>query len=299
MADAYGDLVALRGRGELAAWEPAGRPVRTGTWAEQAEPTLDRIAEALAAGRHDEAAALVRHLLVEAQEIHELYTEWVATLPRILEREGVTAQIEDVDTEAEWQRLRADVDELALRCASGEAAMHEVDALAGRWVAAHDRHLELVARWLDVVVERLGEERLGEVWAELQATGIASYARYDLAQNPWARSRALLVQIAIEGMHGHLGGPRTARRRRGPRARRSRGAALLAVRLRRRTPSARGVRRHRRPSRLRLERARRLPLLHPLLRPPAAHPDRPARLSGAGHRSAAPARRSMQLERVP
>jgi hypothetical protein len=196
-----------RAAGELAFWEPTARQVRTGTWGEQAEPTLDRIAEALTAGRREDAAALVRHLLVEAQEIHDLYSEWVATLPGILEREGFEVDVPGVDTEAEWRQFGAAVEELAVRCERGDAAEHEVDELADLWRAAHDRHLELVARWLDAAAEWLGEERLGEVWAELQASGIASYARYDLARNPWARSRALLLQIAIEGMHGHLGGP--------------------------------------------------------------------------------------------
>ena len=62
--------------GELADWAPLGRPIRTGTWAEQAEPTADRVERAVAEGRDDEARALVRQLPVEAEEIHELYTAW-------------------------------------------------------------------------------------------------------------------------------------------------------------------------------------------------------------------------------
>jgi hypothetical protein len=197
-----------RAAGELALWDPAGRHVRTGTWSEQAEPTLDRIAGALATDRREDAAALVRHLLVEAQEIHDLYTEWVVAIPGILEREGFEVDVQGVDAEAEWRELGAAAEELAVRCEEGLAAEHEVDELADSWRAAHDRHLELVARWLDAAVERLGEERLGELWAELQAAGIASYGRYALDRNPWGRSHALLVQIAIEGMHAHLGGPR-------------------------------------------------------------------------------------------
>ena len=33
-------MIPSRADGELADWAPLGRPVRTGTWAEQAEPTL-------------------------------------------------------------------------------------------------------------------------------------------------------------------------------------------------------------------------------------------------------------------
>ena len=112
-----------------------------------------------------------------------------------------------VDTEAEWRQFGAAAEELAVRCERGDAAEHEVDELADLWRAAHDRHLELVARWLDAAAERLGEERLGELWAELQAAGIASYARYDSRATRGRRRERLLLQVAIEGMHGHLGGP--------------------------------------------------------------------------------------------
>jgi hypothetical protein len=202
-------LLVPRSHEELAFWEPAGRQVRTGTWSEQAEPTLDRIDAALAQGRFEDAAALARHLVVEAQEIHDLYTDWVAAVPRILEREGVAATVPDpdFDPEAEWQRFRAAAEELARLCEEGTATAAHAEDTAGIWRDAHDRHRDLVASRVDVAVQALGEARLGDLWAELQAEGIAGYARYDTTRNPWARSHDLLVQIAIEGMHGHLGGP--------------------------------------------------------------------------------------------
>lgn len=212
MRDAYAELVALREQGELAYWAPVGRQVRTGTWAEQAEPTLDRIARALAGGRLEEAAALVRHLAVEAQEIHDLYEEWVAAIPPIAGRLGAAMPAPDAEgqergTDEGWRELLAEVEDVALRCERGEASALDAEAVASAWREFHDRHLELVASSLAAAVDALGEDRLGELWAELQAPGIASYARYDVARNPWQRSWALLLQIAIEGMHGHLGGP--------------------------------------------------------------------------------------------
>jgi len=201
--------IARRADGELAFWEPVGRVVRTGTWREQAEPTLDRIEAALGEGRPADAAALARHLVVEARETHELYTDWSAAIPRILEREGLANSVPepDFDPEEDWQRFRAAAEELARLCERGAATAADVEATAVLWRDAHDRHRDLVAARLDVAVRVLGEERLGELWAELQADGIASYARYDTARNPWDRSHDLLVQIAIEGMHAHLGGP--------------------------------------------------------------------------------------------
>lgn len=195
--------------GELAFWEAVGRPVRTGTWTEQAEPTPDRIATAISEGRPADAAALARHLVVEAQELHDLYTAWCGAIPRILAREGHPVELGTaVDQGAGWQRFRAAANELAERSEAGEAGEADVEALVALWREEHDRSCDLVAAWLGLAVEKLGEERLGELWSELQADGIDFYDRYDSARNPWPRSRALLLQIAIEGMHGHLTGPR-------------------------------------------------------------------------------------------
>ena len=74
---------------ELGIWAPVGRAVRGGSWAQQAEPTLGRIAFATRVGRSADAAALVRHLVVEAAEIHELYTTWCIAIPGILRRDGL------------------------------------------------------------------------------------------------------------------------------------------------------------------------------------------------------------------
>lgn len=183
-----------REAGELADWEPIGRPVRTGTWAQQAEPTPDRIEQAIAEGRGADAAALIRHLPVEASEIDELYDRWVEAL-------GGTPV-------SDFARFAEDVEALADRAATGRATTAAVEALCARWRADHDRRLAHVADLLDRWIAAHGEERLGELWADLQADGIAAYARYDTGVTPWPASFDRLVQVAIEGMHGHLGGPR-------------------------------------------------------------------------------------------
>lgn len=185
-----------RSEGELAAWEPAGREVRTGTWREQAEPTPDRIEAARREGRHADAAALARHLVVEAQEIHDLYGEWARRIPEIA---GLAAA-DPAPFEQQWQAF-------AKACAAF-AESTELDELLGLWELAHDRHLEHVAALVDEAVERLGEDRLGELWAELQRDGIAFYRENYGPDRPWPQSAERLVQSAIEGMHGHLGGPR-------------------------------------------------------------------------------------------
>ena len=82
-----------------------------------------------------------------------------------------------------------------------------LEAALDLWRLGHDRHLQLVAGWIAFAVQELGEGELGSLWRELEADGIAAYARYDLQRTPWDESFAYLVQCAIEGMHGHLGGP--------------------------------------------------------------------------------------------
>ena len=185
-----------RSEGELALWAPVGREVRTGSWQEQAEPTADRIEAARREGRHRDAAALARHLVVEAQEIHDLYTEWARRIPEIT---GLSAS-DPEPFEAEWSAFEA-------ACAAfGEST--DLDALLEQWADAHDRHLELVAGLVDAAVEQLGEHRLGELWVELQRDGIAFYRETYGPDRPWPSSADRLVQVAIEGMHGHLGGAR-------------------------------------------------------------------------------------------
>ena len=82
-----------------------------------------------------------------------------------------------------------------------------VDDAVSVWRDSHDAHLALTAGWVDAPVHHLGEARLGDLWQELQADGIAHYARYETSRRAWSLSRALLTQVALEGMHGHLGGP--------------------------------------------------------------------------------------------
>jgi hypothetical protein len=80
-----------------------------------------------------------------------------------------------------------------------------VGAVVAAWLRGHDPHLVVTAGWVDAVVTEIGEERLGALWAELQPIEI--YDRYDVAVSPWSESFERLMQIALEGMHGHYGGP--------------------------------------------------------------------------------------------
>jgi hypothetical protein len=166
------------------------------TWSERAVATPDRIERARAAGRHDEAAALARQLPAEAEEIHELYTDWSLRIPRLLGR----APLDPASFDRAWQAF----------C---DGCLHfdestDLEALLEIWRGSHDAHLEQVASLVDDAVAELGEERLGELWTELQDDGIAFYRATYGPDRPWPESARRLLEVAIDGMHGHLGGPR-------------------------------------------------------------------------------------------
>jgi hypothetical protein len=188
-------LTPSRDEGELAYWAPLGRQVRTGTWTEQAEATPDRIERAVAVGRSDDARALVRQLPVEAEEIHELFTAWSRRMAELL---GIAAP-DPAPHEEAWRAWVAECDAWV----PGEP----LEPLLETWATAHDRHLQEVADLVDRVVQAWGEQRLGELWADLQAEGSAFYRATYGPDHPWDGSAARLIQVAIEGMHGHLGGP--------------------------------------------------------------------------------------------
>ena len=188
-------MTPSREEGELAHWAPLGRQIRTGTWTEQGEATADRVERAVADGRDDEARALVRQLPVEAEEIHELFTAWSRRMAELLE----IAATDPAPHEAAWQAWIAHCDAWV----PGEP----LEPLLETWSTAHDRHLQEVADLVDRVVEAWGEERLGELWADLQADGSDFYRATYVPEKPWSASAERLIQVAIEGMHGHLGGP--------------------------------------------------------------------------------------------
>jgi hypothetical protein len=212
------ELRRLRCDGELVDWKPAGRVVRPGSWDEQAQPTPDRIDAAVREQRLGDAAGLSRHLVTEAQEIHDLYTQWATAIPQILLRLGVAPdEVANAakrvvrssgaaDPAADWANFAAVAEAFAAGCERAQPG--DLATVLEVWRGGHDRHLDLVAGWVAVAVESLGEAGLGTLWRELEGEGIAAYGRYDPSHTPWERSFGFVVQSAIEGMHGHLGGPR-------------------------------------------------------------------------------------------
>jgi hypothetical protein len=165
------------------------------SFADRAISTPDRIEHARAAGRHDEAAELARQLVLDAEEIHELYTEWSERIPQLLGRTPA-----DPGPFARAWEVYCD------GCEHFDETT-DLEALLAGWRASHDAHLEHVAMLVDEAVGALGEECLGDLWADLQRDGIAFYRATYGPDHPWPESAARLTEVAIDGMHGHLGGP--------------------------------------------------------------------------------------------
>ena len=87
-----------------------GKRVRSGSWQDQAVPTLTKIQEALrdagdtfgpAAGRRETAAQLVDYFMEEAKVVYLIYEVWTEGFLGWLASQGVT----DAERDVEIQRL--------------------------------------------------------------------------------------------------------------------------------------------------------------------------------------------------
>jgi hypothetical protein len=184
-------------------------------------PTQTLLREALAADRHDDAEELVSRLPEEWEEIRFLYPEFLrrtvaelrGRVPNSAAVQRFHAQLEaelgtDYEAIEAQRRLDRDVEALSEACRNGTASDDHVGALLSTWRELHDRWRDLLATAIDLAVDLLGEEQLGDLWAAIQANEIDGYRRYDPASRPWDESFQEIVQSAFTGMHGHLCGPR-------------------------------------------------------------------------------------------
>jgi hypothetical protein len=191
------------------------------TLAEQAIPTKVRLRNAIRAGSAAEAAALAARLLVDWEEIRYLYPEFTRrTFVELRARVGGSERLESFcaelvaelgpDFEAAEGQLELSREHAAFAesCAAGTATVEQMEMLFVTWLALHDRWRDRLTAAIDLGAELLGEERIGELWAAIQADEIAGYDRYDPARRPWSDSFGEVVESAMIGMNGHLCGPK-------------------------------------------------------------------------------------------
>ncbi|MGD9536815.1 MAG: hypothetical protein AB7P52_07080 [Alphaproteobacteria bacterium] len=201
-------------------------PARTGSLSELARSSYALAREALAAGRFADAAMLGRHTIDEAREAYELYRDWIVQIRDYLWAEGVAeARIAEgeqritgllrapdgaaFDLDAGWRRYGEAIERFAALAEQGDAAaagaaLREAWSI---WLDAHDKGCDLVAGMLDLVVEHLGEERIGPLWDLLLGPMYETYDRYDTDRTPWPCSYQRILTVAIEALRGHLSGP--------------------------------------------------------------------------------------------
>jgi hypothetical protein len=190
-------------------------------WSELVVPTQTLLRQALEANRHEDAASLVRRLPLEWEEIRFLYPEFLRrTISELRRRVGDSIPVERLHERLEAElgtdyvalqaQGRIDRELVALEddCRDRTASVDQVTLVFTTWRELHDKWRDLLATAIDLAAELLGEHQLGDLWAAVQKDEIAGYARYDPASRPWRESFAEIVQGAITGMHGHLGGPK-------------------------------------------------------------------------------------------
>ena len=218
--------------------EAIGKRVRSGGWADQAIPTLDKVRDALAeagdefglrAGRREVAAQFVDSFMEEAKVVYLIYKVWTAGFLGWLGDQGVT----DVERAAEIGRLR-----LLMAYPDGtpldpETRWSELGALAGRvssgiraydltmaaaepllrdlsegWRRLHDRYADLMAGVLAFVAHRFGEARLEDCYrAVLEPYIQERYLVFDTRETPYPETLERNLYLVMEAMRAHLCGP--------------------------------------------------------------------------------------------
>lgn len=199
--------------------EALGHTVRSDPWPEQGRSSYRLAADALADGRPDDAVALARMTVQEAQEAYDLYALWLAQLPDLLAERGVLeaelgqARRDAGDTkqrlEAGWSHYLDLVDRFTAVASSGGTSDAEVlESARAAWLNVHDPATDQLAALLALAAEHLGETSIGGLWDAMLGHYYDSIAaRYDPAERDWATAVDRLAMDIFEAVRGHLSGP--------------------------------------------------------------------------------------------
>ncbi len=222
------------------AWSDAiGKRVRSGDWADQAVPTLDKAREALAeagdafglkAGSREVAAQLVDYFMEEAKVVYVIYKVWTAGFLDWLAEQGIPeaerqAELDrlhrlmaypdgtPLDPVARWEALGIRAGRLANRIRAYEISVadanEELDALSEDWRRLHDRYADLMAGVLAFVARRFGEARLEDCYrAVLEPYIQERYMPFDVRVHPYESTLDRNLYLVLEAMRAHLCGPK-------------------------------------------------------------------------------------------
>ena len=200
-------------------YEGLGHDVRSDPWPEQGRSTYALAFEALTDGRTDDAVALARMTVQEAQEAFDLYALWLDQLPKLLAERGVPpavlgpphsgAPVVKDRLERGWARyveLITRFEKLARSVGAGAASTLEL--ARSTWLAVHDPATDQLAALFALAAAHLGEASIGPLWDEMLSDYYAGIAeKYDPAVHPWDASVERLGLYIFEAVRGHLTGP--------------------------------------------------------------------------------------------
>ncbi|MFI0424080.1 hypothetical protein [Spongiactinospora sp. 9N601] len=204
-----------------------GRRIRGGDWADQGVATYRKIGAALGEERWDDATALARYFVVEAEVCYRLYRQWLADLRVFLLDQGTAeadlAAAEDRiagllvlpdgsawDPERQWALLGEQVERFAVAASDGSArtAGELLETFVETWRRGHDRDVDHICGLMNEVVTQYGEAAIGPMYDHLLLPWFnARYSLFDVDKHPWARALTLNMMVAFEAMRGHMCGP--------------------------------------------------------------------------------------------
>jgi hypothetical protein len=215
-----------------------GKRVRSGSWQDQAVPTLTKIQKALhdagdtfgpAAGRRETAAQLVDYFMEEAKVVYLIYEVWTDGFLGWLTSQGVPAAEREaelqrlrallaypdgvpLDPPARWRELSRQAGELGNGIRSYDLAVADAETALERlrdgWRMLHDRYADLMAGILAFVARRFGEARLEDCYrAVLEPYIQERYAVFDIRLRPYEETIKRNLYLVFEAMRGHLVGP--------------------------------------------------------------------------------------------
>ena len=217
----------MSGDGDALMWSDAlGRQRRGGSWADLAVGTAPRVETALRDSDFTTAIQLTDFFLVEARVIFDLYAQWQRDIRRFLEAkvnepQALAKQIGEIEAlvgryhpilgvgrEAAWQLVNGAAERVKAGAARREIALSDFMQMRDRWRALHDGEVDLIGGLMDIVIRRLGEAALGEMYEDLLGEWFRKrYVRFDVSRVPWTEAFELIVYLTFESMHGHMSGP--------------------------------------------------------------------------------------------
>jgi hypothetical protein len=206
--------------------EALGRQVRIDSPASLASGTYNKIRDALTENDLDAARSLIDFFVDEARIIFDIYTQWRRDIRRyldsklahdLLEQEvrqiqllvaGAHPGMGDSRDEA-WAAICSSAAQLKTLAPLAAHRFEALDEVRERWRTLHDSDVDYMMGLMDIVVHRLGEASLGEMYEDwvIGEWFDTRYARFDVAKTSWSEAFRLIVYLTFESMHGHLSGP--------------------------------------------------------------------------------------------